>query len=88
MKKVKEVINYCCMSCERQPWVDRETITKHLIDAHQVKITKSTKAQSRGILFLDGSGYFDNTFEVTFENGVIVHKHVRGVSPTVIKKPK
>jgi len=85
-KPVKEVTEFCCMTCEKQKWCDAKAIQSHLKSAHNLTIKDAEKGE--GILFLDGAGFFDNTYKYTFKGGVIMHKHVRGPSPTAIRKRK
>lgn len=52
-----------CMTCEEKPeFPDTKELIEHMLDVHSID-TKITKGSKSGVSFLDGQGFYANTFE-------------------------
>jgi hypothetical protein len=63
-KKWIHRIAYICQICEPQIEIRVGEIKRHLIDQHSYIPDQLKELTQRGIQFLDGSGFYQNTYEI------------------------
>ena len=54
-----------CLTCPGEPQFDHTTIGAHMLEVHGMD-PKTTRGTRKGVLFMDGEGFFRNVFEYEF----------------------
>lgn len=65
MAKTKEwirLVSWKCLECEGNPEFEHPDMMKHMREVHGFD-PKTTKGTRSGLVFLDGAGFYQNTYK-------------------------